>query len=83
MPDYFNILDSAAVSGGAAASVADGGTIAHGLAVTPSHVSVVGSVINENISVSAIDGTNITVQIQKTTDQSSGTAQTIYWRAWA
>lgn len=69
-------------NGGAASSVADGGTIAHGLVAIPSHVSVIGSVINENISVSALDGANITVQIQKTTDQSSGTSQTIYWRAW-
>lgn len=70
-------------SEGTAAAVADGGTIAHGLATTvaPAFVSVVGSVANEVVAVTGLDGTNITVSIKKTTDQSAGTAQTIYWRA--
>lgn len=68
--------------GGAAASIADGGTIAHGLGTTPTYAIVIGSVENEVVAISALDATNITVDIKKTTDQSPGTSQIIYWRVW-
>ena len=67
--------------GGATASVADGGTISHGLFTTPTYVLCTPTVINEVCSISAKGTTTFTVQLQKTTDQSSGTSQTIYWRA--
>ena len=66
---------------GAAASIADGGTIAHGCSDTPTVAVVSGSVAGEIITVSGIDGTNITVDI-KDNDGSAGTTQTIYWRAY-
>ncbi len=68
-------------NGGAAANVADGGTIAHGLATTPTYVSVVGSVAGEIVQVTGLGATNITVAI-KTNAGAAGTSQTIYWRAW-
>ena len=68
-------------NGGAAANVADGGTIAHGLATTPTYVSVVGSVAGEMVQVTGLGAANITIAI-KTHAGAAGTAQTIYWRAW-
>ncbi len=65
---------------GAAASIADGGTIAHGCAAAPTTVTVSGSVAGEIVTVTSIDATNITVAIKKS-DGSAGTPQTIYWRA--
>ena len=66
---------------GAAGSVADGGTIAHGLATTPTVAVCTPSVASEFVSVTALDGTNITVAI-KQDDGTAGTSQTIYWRAY-
>jgi len=66
---------------GATASVTDGGTIAHGLAGTPTVAVVSPSVASEMVSVTGLDGTNITVAI-KQDDGTAGTSQTIYWRAW-
>ena len=66
---------------GAAAAVADGGTIAHGCAATPTSAQVTGSVANEFVSVTGIGAANLTVAIKKH-DGTPGTAQTIYWRAW-
>ena len=65
---------------GVAASVVDGGTIAHGCAATPTVATVSGSVAGEIVTVTSIDATNITVAIKKP-DGSTGTAQTVYWRA--
>ena len=66
---------------GAAATVADGGTIAHGLADTPRVVLVQASVASEMASVTAIGATTFTVAIKKD-DGTPGTTQTIYWRAY-
>jgi hypothetical protein len=68
-------------SHGAAAAVADGGTIAHGCAATPASVQVSGSVAGEIVTVTSVDATNITVAV-KTAAGEAGTAQTVYWRAW-
>lgn len=68
-------------NGGAAATVADGGTITHGLVTTPTYVDVTGSVAGEFISVTALAADTFTVAIKKH-DGSAGTAQTVYWRAW-
>jgi hypothetical protein len=65
---------------GAAATVADGGTIAHGCVKAPTKVTLTGSVAGEIVTVTSIDATNITVAIKKP-DDSAGTAQTVYWRA--
>ena len=65
---------------GAAATVADGGTIAHGCVKAPTKVTLTGSVVGEIVTVASIDATNITVAIKKP-DESAGTTQTIYWRA--
>jgi hypothetical protein len=65
---------------GSAATVADGGTIAHGCVATPTKVIATGSVAGEIVTVTSIDATNITVAIKKP-DGSAGTAQTVYWRA--
>ena len=66
---------------GAAAAVADGGTIAHGCADTPTVVEVTASLANEFASVTAIGAANITVAIKKH-DGTPGTNQTIFWRAY-
>lgn len=65
---------------GAAASTADGGTIAHGLITTPTSVRCSGSVANEFISVTAVAATTFTVAIKKH-DSTAGTSQTVYWEA--
>lgn len=74
---------------GTATNVADGGTIAHGIKdVTgttqiPHAVSLIGSggTATDIVSVSALDGVNITVAI-KTTGGAAGANKTIYWQAW-
>lgn len=65
---------------GAAADVADGGTIAHGMSVTPDAAFVTPSVASEMASVTGIDAADITVAL-KADDGSAGTSQTVYWRA--
>jgi len=76
-----NVHGYVAQNQGAAAAVADGGTIAHGLSGTPTVALVSGSLASEFVSVTGIGAANITVAIKKH-DGSAGTAQTIYWRAW-
>ena len=65
---------------GAAASTADGGTIAHSLAIAPIRATVSPSTAGEMATVTSLDATNITVAIKKH-DNSAGTTQTIYWEA--
>lgn len=65
---------------GATASVADGGTVTHGLGATPTVVTVTPSVSGEFVSVTAIGATTFTVAIKKH-DGTAGTTQTLYWRA--
>ena len=60
-------------------SVADGGTIAHGLEGTPDVVIVTGSFAGEIVTATA-DATNITVAI-KTNLGEAGTTQTVSWMA--
>lgn len=60
-------------------SVADGGTIAHGLGDTPDVVIVTGSFAGEIVTATA-DATNITVAI-KTNLGEAGTTQTVSWMA--
>ncbi len=66
---------------GAAASTADGGTIAHGCAKAPTVATVSGSVAGEIVTVTSIDATNITVAIKAADGTTPGTPQTVYWRA--
>lgn len=63
-------------------AISDGGTIAHGLDVTPVGAQATCSVVNEICAVTALDATNITVAIKKRSDGSAGTNQTIYWIAY-
>lgn len=63
-----------------ATSVADGGTISHGIQGTPTSVVVSGSVSGEFVSVTAIGSSTFTVAI-KTHAGAAGTTQTVYWRA--
>ena len=63
-----------------ATSVADGGTVAHGLGTTPTLVTVTPSTASEMVSVTALGATTFTVAIKKH-DNSAGTTQTVYWRA--
>ena len=78
---FKNIKGYATEVGGAAAAIADGGTIAHGCAAEPTYATVDGSVAGEIISLTGKDAANLTVAIKKH-DGTAGTAQTIYWRAW-
>lgn len=63
-----------------ATSVADGATINHGLAVTPTTVLVTTSVAAEGASVTAISGSTFTVALKKFAG-GAGTTQTVYWQA--
>lgn len=62
------------------ASVADGGTISHGLAAAPKYVNVTGSIASNTVTVTAIGSSNFTVAIKDDTG-AAGTTQTIYWEA--
>jgi hypothetical protein len=64
---------------GATATIADGGTITHGLGFTPTWVIATPSVASEFVSVTAIGATTFTVAI-KDNSGNVGTTQTIYWR---
>jgi len=63
-----------------ATSIADGGSITHGLADTPTSVRVSGSVAGEFVSVTARAFTTFTCAI-KTHAGAVGTTQTVYWEA--
>jgi hypothetical protein len=67
-------------SSGAAANVADGGTITHNVGLTPTWVMITGSIAAQEYAVTSIGATTFTVAI-KTTGGLAGTTQTIYWRA--
>ncbi len=77
---HFNNIGYVTENSGAAAAVADGGTIAHGCVAAPTKVTLTGSVAGEIVTVTSISATNITVAIKKP-DGSAGTTQTVYWRA--
>lgn len=79
--DLRDFLVSVFAGRGGAAAVADGGTIAHGLGVTPSSVQLTGSVASQVVSVAGLDATNITVAIKNSTTGVPGTTETIYWMA--
>lgn len=64
---------------GATATVADGGTVTHGLGTTPTWVTVNPSTSGEFVSVTAIGATTFTVAIKKH-DGNAGTTQTLYWQ---
>ena len=61
-----------------AASVADGGTITHGLGCEPTVAFVQATTSGEFASVTAVSSTTITLAIKKH-DNSGGTTQPIYW----
>lgn len=63
-----------------ATSVADGGTVSHGLVSAPTMVSCTTSITDEFCSVTALAATTFTVTITKH-DGTAGTTQTIYWYA--
>ena len=63
-----------------ATSVADGGTITHGLRTTPTTVRCTPSVAGEMVAVTAVGATTFTVAIKKH-DNTAGTTQTVYWNA--
>jgi parallel beta-helix repeat protein len=62
-------------------NVADGATVSHGLATTPTGVLATTSVTQEEVQVTALAASNFTVSIKKRVDGSAGTTQDIYWRA--
>jgi parallel beta-helix repeat protein len=63
-----------------ATSVADGGTVTHGLATTPTVVTLTPSLANTIPGVTAKSTTTFTVSL-KTDAGAAGTTQTVYWRA--
>lgn len=65
---------------GTAANVADGGTIAHGLGVTPTKIWVNGSVAAQIYQPFDITPTYFQVSVRNTAG-ASGTPATIYWQA--
>jgi len=80
---YYNNKNYVTENFGAQASVADGGTISHGLETTPTAVILNGTINSEVITPTAKNTTTFTVAIKKYTGSwVSGTTQTIYWRAW-
>jgi parallel beta-helix repeat protein len=64
---------------GATATVADGGTVTHGLGYEPTWITVNPTVSGEFVSVTAKSSTTFTVAIKKH-DNSAGTTQTLYWQ---
>jgi hypothetical protein len=78
---WCNLVDTIFQNQEGATSVADGGTITHGLGTTPTGVIVTPSTSGEIASVTAVDATTFTVALKKISDGSAGTTQTVYWRA--
>lgn len=79
--DLRDFLVSVFAARGIAAAVADGGTIAHGLGVTPSAVHVSGTIASQVVTVTSIDATNITVAIKNSTTGLAGTTESVHWIA--
>jgi hypothetical protein len=65
---------------GVASSVADGGSITHGLTTTPTFVLVSPVTSGEFVSVTSKGSTTFIVAIKKH-DNTAGTTQNIYWKA--
>ena len=65
---------------GVAADISDGGTVAHGLGVTPTKVWVNGSVAAQTYQPFGITSTSFQVSVRNTSG-ASGSAATIYWQA--
>ena len=63
------------------ASVADNGTIAHGLSGTPTWVDLTAAAQGHIATVQAVDATNITVDLTDDAGTAITTAETVYWRA--
>lgn len=63
------------------ATVSDGGTIAHGLAGTPSWFATHATYTTELATVTGADATNLTVAL-KTPVGGGGTTQQVYWEAY-
>lgn len=63
-----------------ATSVADGGTVTHGLATAPSTVLCVPTTAGEMVAVTAVGTGTFTVAI-RTHAGATGTTQTVYWKA--
>jgi hypothetical protein len=63
-----------------ASTVSDGGTVSHGLGVTPTGVVATGSVSGEMGSVTAKNSNTFTVAIKKH-DGTAGTSQAVSWLA--
>lgn len=61
-------------------TIADGGTIDHGLGAIPTHATVSPSVSGEVTYISSMDATKLTVAI-KDADGAAGTTQPITWTA--
>ena len=59
-----------------ATSVADGGTIAHGMKITPTYATATGSLAGTTVTVTAKDATHLTIDLAGVT-----TTQTVYWHA--
>ena len=59
-----------------ATSVADGGTIAHGMKITPTYATATGSLAGTTVTVTAKDATHLTIDLAGVT-----TTQTVNWEA--
>lgn len=66
---------------GGVASKSNGQTIAHGLRITPGRVSVTASVAKHIASVTAVDGTNLTIALYDDTGAAVTVAENVYWEA--
>jgi hypothetical protein len=77
---YGNIFGNKRDTNAGAATIGDGGKIAHQLNGTPRSVRVSGSVAGQIVTVTAVDSASITVAI-KTSTGSAGSNQKIYWQA--
>lgn len=65
---------------GVAMAISDGGVIAHGLVSIPTKARLTGTVAGEIVTIVSLNAVNIIVAIKKP-DSSSGTPQTIHWKA--
>lgn len=63
------------------ASITNGSLVAHGLAGTPTFVSVTPAVAKRIVAVTARDGTNLAISLHDDTGAAIAVAETVYWRA--
>lgn len=80
MPALPTLGQSAPMVGGKA-SIVNGGTIPHGLGVAPTRYTATGTVAGRQVSVTAVDATNLTISLTDSSGTAVAVAENVAWMA--